>query len=169
MTVFTDPRRRAFARKELCPMTTQTILVFRILSDVRKSVVALANLFPIRRRKSMARLAGKFLLHHMTAVRELRIINLPRLRPLPRRHTNDHHQRQNPPTILSTHFLCFLCLFVAVPLVPFCGPIRGGRSRAAMTYKAGAHDSFAVLDQPACSRCSCSIDNQCSSQAVDAP
>ena len=54
MTVRTDPWRRPLTREELLPVTVEARLMLRKLSHVRKSVVTLARLFPILRRKLMA-------------------------------------------------------------------------------------------------------------------
>ena len=53
VTVQTDVRHRSFARKELLPVTAQTRFVFRIFRDIRKSIVRLADRFPVLRRERM--------------------------------------------------------------------------------------------------------------------
>ena len=47
MAVGTDAWRRTLAREELLPVTTETRLMFRILSHIRKRIIALAHVFPI--------------------------------------------------------------------------------------------------------------------------
>ena len=47
VAVGTDPRNRPLAREELLAVTTQTGLMLRILSHIRKGLVTFAYLFPI--------------------------------------------------------------------------------------------------------------------------
>ena len=47
VTVRANARDRTLAREELLPVTTQASLMFRILGDIRKRIIALAYLFPV--------------------------------------------------------------------------------------------------------------------------
>ena len=68
-----------------------------------------------------------------------------------RRRFTRRHQKQEPHVALYDP-LFHLCLLVAL--------IPDARSKNAMTCMASARDNSAVLDQPARSRCSCSIDTR---------
>lgn len=73
VTVQTDARRRTLAREELLPVTTQTSLMFRKLSHIRKSIITLAHLFPILRWKRMTRTASAAML--LRQVRKARVVD----------------------------------------------------------------------------------------------
>src|ERR1044071_916822 len=75
MAIRTDARRRSFTGKELCAMATETSLVLRILRHIRKSVLALPDLFPVLRGKLVTRIAGKLLFDDMGFMRHRRVVD----------------------------------------------------------------------------------------------
>lgn len=73
VTVQTDARSRTLTGKELLPVTVETRLVFRILGDVRKSIVRFPSIFPILRWERVTRTTSGAML--CGEVRKTRVVD----------------------------------------------------------------------------------------------
>src|SRR5205807_3428485 len=75
VTVRTNGRRRAFARKELFAVTIQTRRVLWEIRDVGKCRVSFTHFLPILRRDLMTGIAGQLLCDDVSLMRELCVID----------------------------------------------------------------------------------------------
>lgn len=75
MTVIADAWDWSFASKELFSMAVKAAFVFGIFSYIRKRLVPFPGVFPVLRRKRMARVTGKLLGYEVRCMRELRIVD----------------------------------------------------------------------------------------------
>lgn len=73
VTVQTDARSRTLTGKELLPVTVETRFVFRILRDVRKSIVRFPSVFPIPGWERVTRTTSGAML--CSEVRETRVVD----------------------------------------------------------------------------------------------